>query len=94
MGLFDFFTGDMDAGAGGAPAAGPEGGPSSLPPTPDDRAAARRAVEDQPLDEYGLHKPAVSWTERLVDYTAPPEVMNDPDVWWGEQIARGFLAAP
>jgi len=96
MGFFDFLTGDArqdNEGAGGAPAAGPEAGPSQIV-TPSDRADARREQEDKELDEYGLHKPAVPWTQRLPDLVAPPEVMNDPDASWGDQIMRGLAAGP
>jgi len=105
MGLFDFLRNDFGDGAGGAPGAGggggAEGGPGAVPARPapstygpSDRAAARRAREDEETDEFGLHKPAVSWTERLTDYVAPSEVMNDPNTPWYEQIGRGFGAVP
>lgn len=46
------------------------------------RAAARRAQENEHVDEYGLAKPAKSWTERLTDYAYPSEAAQATDRPW------------
>lgn len=58
----------------------------------DYEASRRRAVENQRTDEYGLAKPAVSWTERLTDIAYPPEVAGSDRPWYVDM--RGFLAIP
>jgi hypothetical protein len=58
-----------------------------------DAAAARRAIEDQEVDEYGLHRPATSWTERLTDYAYSPEEAQCEDRPWYAD-GNAFLAAP
>jgi hypothetical protein len=59
-----------------------------------DRAAARRAEENQRYDEYGLEKPAVSWTERLNDYAYPDEVAQATDKPWHADLqAVGTIPA-
>ena len=57
-------------------------------------AERRMAREDEELDEYGLHKPAETWTKRMTDYVAPPEVLNSTDIPWYSQIGRALGAAP
>lgn len=54
----------------------------------------RRAQRDAEIDEYGIAKPAVSWTEKLTDAVAPAEVINDKDTAWYETIGRTLLVAP
>ena len=87
-----------DIGSGGAPATnGSEadrGNGTPAPYGPSERAAARRAREDERYDEYGLEKPAVSYQERFMDYVAPKEVMNDPDTSAARKIAGSLAAAP
>jgi hypothetical protein len=58
-----------------------------------DRASARRAEENKDTDEYGLHKPAKSWTERLTDYAYPAEVAQATDKPWYADLAA-FGAIP
>lgn len=86
-------------GSGGAPSSdGAEGSShGEVPPAEDpqqSRIDARRAERDAPVDEYGIAKPATSWTETLTDAVAPPEILNDPSTPWYEQIARAVAAAP
>ncbi|MCW5801194.1 MAG: hypothetical protein KIT31_02180 [Deltaproteobacteria bacterium] len=61
--------------------------------TAEARARARRAEENERTDEYGLHKPAKSWTERLTDYAYPKEAANATDKPWYADL-NAFKAIP
>ena len=52
----------------------------------------RHAERDARVDEYGIAKPAVSWTTKIADDVGPPEIMNDPSTPWYEQIGRAAVA--
>lgn len=58
------------------------------------KASARRDVENQATDEYGLHKPATSWTERLTDWMLPREAIQAKDAssHWYSEIPRAMGA--
>jgi hypothetical protein len=86
-------SGSPDLGAEGSGPGGNEAGGSPLTPI-DAEIERRRAERDSRFDEYGIEKPPISWTEKLVDWAAPEEIMNDPSTSSVEQLGRGFLAAP
>jgi len=59
-----------------------------------DKAKARRARENQHVDEFGIEKPAVPWTQRLTDYMLPSEAIQSKDnaSHWYSSIPRSFGA--
>ena len=58
-----------------------------------DPAPAPAPYQDPRIDEYGLHKPAESWTETMTELAYPSEIAQDPNREW-YQDGRAFLAAP